>query len=113
MLALGDEHGAHLVLEEAADALHDLKQHESAATVCRAVADFRARTGDPAGQARALTSLATALAALGRHEAAVGTVTEAVELARGPGNRPSSRPRWPHWAARCTTPDGRRRRSAR
>ncbi|MFF2045683.1 AAA family ATPase [Kitasatospora sp. NPDC058170] len=87
LLALGDEHAAHLVLEEAGDALDALGGHEQAAAVHRAVADFRARTGDPAGRARALTALAASLGHLKRHEAAVEAATEAVELAREAGQR--------------------------
>ncbi|MFJ8039123.1 AAA family ATPase [Kitasatospora sp. NPDC096147] len=84
LAALGDEHAAHQLLEEAADALHDGGRHEQAATVCRALANFRARTDDPVGHARALTSLTASLRSLEQHEAAVAAAVEAVALAREP-----------------------------
>ncbi|MEV0533989.1 tetratricopeptide repeat protein [Kitasatospora sp. NPDC050463] len=85
LLDLGDELAGHLVLEEAGDALADLGQHEQAAAVRRAVADFRARVGDQAGRARSLTALASSLGRLKRHGEAVDRATEAVAQAREAG----------------------------
>ncbi|MGV9271227.1 AAA family ATPase [Kitasatospora sp. NPDC003701] len=85
LLDLGDELAAHLVLEETGDTLADLGQHEQAAAVHRAVADFRAHAGDPAGRARALTALASSLARLERHDEAVDRAVEAVARAREAG----------------------------
>lgn len=85
LLDLGDELAAHLVLEEAGDALADLGQYEQAAAVHRAVAGFRARVGDQAGRARALTALASTLGRLKRHGEAVDRATEAVARAREAG----------------------------
>ncbi|MFG3056347.1 AAA family ATPase [Kitasatospora sp. NPDC048239] len=87
LLDLGDEHAAHLLLEEAGDVLDALDAYEQAAALHRAVADFRARTGDPAGRARALIALASSVGRLKRHEAAVEAATEAVALAREAGQR--------------------------
>ncbi|MFI9331322.1 AAA family ATPase [Kitasatospora sp. NPDC052868] len=87
LLDLGDEHAAHLVLEEAGDVLYVLDAYEQAADLHRAVADFRARTGDPAGRARALIALASCVGHLKRREAAVEAATEAVALAREAGQR--------------------------
>ncbi|MFJ9952432.1 tetratricopeptide repeat protein [Kitasatospora sp. NPDC091207] len=85
LLALGDELAGHLVLEEVGELLSDLGQHEQAAALQRAVADFRGRVDDPAGRARALTALAASLGRLERHDEAVARSTEAVTRAREAG----------------------------
>ncbi|MFE2727615.1 AAA family ATPase [Kitasatospora sp. NPDC059327] len=85
LLDLGDELAGHLVLEEAGELLSELEQHEQAAALHRAVADFRARVDDPAGRARALTALAASLGTLERHDEAVARAIEAVAMAREAG----------------------------